>query len=78
VSFRHETLGRAARVDPEWTGIAGRLLSYVLTRDLARVLRVADALDTGMTGINRGVVSNAAGHGEGSTDRKMLKMIGKQ
>lgn len=36
------------------------LASYVFTRDLARALRVADALDTGMTGINRGVVSNPA------------------
>lgn len=36
------------------------LASYVYTRDLARALRVADALDTGMTGINRGVVSNPA------------------
>jgi succinate-semialdehyde dehydrogenase/glutarate-semialdehyde dehydrogenase len=34
------------------------LASYVFTRDLSRALRVADALDTGMTGINRGVVSN--------------------
>jgi succinate-semialdehyde dehydrogenase / glutarate-semialdehyde dehydrogenase len=34
------------------------LASYVYTRDLSRALRVADALDTGMTGINRGVVSN--------------------
>jgi succinate-semialdehyde dehydrogenase/glutarate-semialdehyde dehydrogenase len=36
------------------------LASYVYTRDLTRALRVADALDTGMTGINRGVVSNPA------------------
>jgi succinate-semialdehyde dehydrogenase / glutarate-semialdehyde dehydrogenase len=34
------------------------LASYVFTRDLSRALKVADALDTGMTGINRGVVSN--------------------
>jgi acyl-CoA reductase-like NAD-dependent aldehyde dehydrogenase len=34
------------------------LASYVFTRDLSRALRVADALDTGLTGINRGVVSN--------------------
>lgn len=36
------------------------LASYVFTRDLARALRVADALDTGMTGINRAVISNPA------------------
>jgi succinate-semialdehyde dehydrogenase/glutarate-semialdehyde dehydrogenase len=36
------------------------LASYVFTRDLARALRVSDALDTGMVGINRGVVSNPA------------------
>lgn len=36
------------------------LASYVFTRDLARAHRVADALDTGMTGINLGVVSNPA------------------
>jgi succinate-semialdehyde dehydrogenase/glutarate-semialdehyde dehydrogenase len=34
------------------------LASYVFTRDLSRALRMADDLDTGMTGINRGVVSN--------------------
>jgi succinate-semialdehyde dehydrogenase/glutarate-semialdehyde dehydrogenase len=36
------------------------LASFVFTRDLARALRVSDALDTGMTAINRGVVSNPA------------------
>jgi succinate-semialdehyde dehydrogenase / glutarate-semialdehyde dehydrogenase len=36
------------------------LVAYVYTRDLERALRVADALETGMVGINRGVVSNAA------------------
>jgi succinate-semialdehyde dehydrogenase/glutarate-semialdehyde dehydrogenase len=34
------------------------LASYVFTHDLRRALRMADALDAGMTGINRGVVSN--------------------
>jgi succinate-semialdehyde dehydrogenase/glutarate-semialdehyde dehydrogenase len=41
-------------------GIPYGLASYVFTRDLARALRVADAIDAGMTGINRGLVSNPA------------------
>ncbi|MCR6030258.1 aldehyde dehydrogenase family protein [Nocardioides sp. zg-579] len=36
------------------------LASYVFSRDLARALRVADALEVGMVGINRGLVSDAA------------------
>jgi succinate-semialdehyde dehydrogenase/glutarate-semialdehyde dehydrogenase len=36
------------------------LVSYVYTRDLRRALRVAEALETGMIGINRGVVSDPA------------------
>jgi len=36
------------------------LASYVYTRDLARALRVADSLETGMTGINRALISNPA------------------
>ncbi|MGB9378402.1 MAG: NAD-dependent succinate-semialdehyde dehydrogenase [Mycobacteriales bacterium] len=36
------------------------LVSYVYTRDLARGQRMIDALDTGMMGLNVGVVSNAA------------------
>ena len=36
------------------------LVAYVFTRDLDRALRVSDRLDTGMVGINQGVVSNAA------------------
>lgn len=36
------------------------LVGYAYTRDLARGLRVVDALDTGMVGINTGLVSNAA------------------
>ena len=35
------------------------LVAYVYTRDLARAFRVAEALETGMVGLNRGVVSNA-------------------
>ncbi|WP_205471875.1 NAD-dependent succinate-semialdehyde dehydrogenase [Nocardioides sp. SYSU D00038] len=36
------------------------LSSYVYTRDLARTIRVAEALDFGMVGINTGLVSNPA------------------
>ena len=36
------------------------LVSYVYTRDLARGLRVAEALEAGMVGINRGLVSDPA------------------
>jgi succinate-semialdehyde dehydrogenase/glutarate-semialdehyde dehydrogenase len=36
------------------------LASYVYTRDLARTVRMAEALDFGMVGVNTGLVSNAA------------------
>jgi len=36
------------------------LVSYVYTRDLARGLRVSEALDSGMVGLNRGIVSDPA------------------
>jgi succinate-semialdehyde dehydrogenase/glutarate-semialdehyde dehydrogenase len=36
------------------------LVAYVYTRDLARALRCAEQLETGMIGLNQGVVSNAA------------------
>ena len=36
------------------------LVAYVYTRDLARGLRIADALETGMVGLNRGLVSDPA------------------
>jgi len=36
------------------------LVGYVFTRDNARVIRVAEALDFGMIGINTGIVSNPA------------------
>ena len=36
------------------------LVSYVFTADLARGLRLAEALESGMVGINRGVVSDPA------------------
>jgi succinate-semialdehyde dehydrogenase/glutarate-semialdehyde dehydrogenase len=36
------------------------LISYVFTRDLAKGLRVAEQLEAGMVGLNRGVVSDPA------------------
>ncbi len=36
------------------------LMAYVYTRDLARGLRVAEALEAGMVGLNRGLVSDPA------------------
>ncbi|GAA4905221.1 NAD-dependent succinate-semialdehyde dehydrogenase [Streptomonospora salina] len=36
------------------------LVSYVYTRDLNRALRVSEELETGMVGLNQGVVSNPA------------------
>src|SRR5579884_602500 len=36
------------------------LVAYVYTTDLDRALRVAERLETGMVGLNRGMVSNAA------------------
>jgi succinate-semialdehyde dehydrogenase/glutarate-semialdehyde dehydrogenase len=36
------------------------LVSYIYTRDLARGLRVSEALDSGMVGLNRGLVSDPA------------------
>jgi succinate-semialdehyde dehydrogenase / glutarate-semialdehyde dehydrogenase len=36
------------------------LVSYLYTRDLQRALRVSEALETGMIGLNQGIVSNPA------------------
>ncbi|HLL93289.1 MAG TPA: NAD-dependent succinate-semialdehyde dehydrogenase [Solirubrobacteraceae bacterium] len=36
------------------------LVAYVYTRDLQRALRVCEGLETGMIGLNQGIVSNAA------------------
>ncbi|MEZ7002128.1 aldehyde dehydrogenase family protein [Streptomyces sp. AD55] len=48
-----EAIARANRCE---TGLAG----YVSTRDLALGLRVAERLEVGMVGLNRGVVSDPA------------------
>ena len=36
------------------------LVAYVYTRDLKRALRVVETLETGMVGLNQGIVSNPA------------------
>ena len=36
------------------------LVAYLYTRDLARALRVCEGLETGMVGLNQGIVSNPA------------------
>jgi succinate-semialdehyde dehydrogenase/glutarate-semialdehyde dehydrogenase len=36
------------------------LVAYVYTRDLSRAFRVCEGIETGMVGLNQGVVSNAA------------------
>ena len=36
------------------------LVAYVFTNDLRRALRVAERLESGMVGLNQGVVSNPA------------------
>jgi succinate-semialdehyde dehydrogenase/glutarate-semialdehyde dehydrogenase len=36
------------------------LVGYVFTNDLRRALRVAESIETGMVGLNQGVVSNPA------------------
>jgi succinate-semialdehyde dehydrogenase / glutarate-semialdehyde dehydrogenase len=55
VAFDDEAEAVALANDTEYG-----LVSYVCTGDLARGLRVAEALDTGMVGLNRGVVSDPA------------------
>lgn len=54
--FRTEDEAVAIANDTEY-GLVG----YVYTRDTARGQRMIELIDTGMMGLNRGVVSNAAG-----------------
>ncbi|WP_280496961.1 NAD-dependent succinate-semialdehyde dehydrogenase [Nocardia asiatica] len=55
VGFRTEEEGLAAANDTEFG-----LVSYVYTRDLDRALRIAEGLESGMVGVNRGVISDPA------------------
>jgi succinate-semialdehyde dehydrogenase / glutarate-semialdehyde dehydrogenase len=53
-SFGSEEDAIAAANDTEYG-----LVAYVFTRDLKRALRVCEGLETGMVGLNQGMVSNA-------------------
>ena len=54
-AFEHDAEVVAAANDTEFG-----LVSYVYTNDLRRALRVAEQIETGMVGLNQGVVSNPA------------------
>jgi succinate-semialdehyde dehydrogenase / glutarate-semialdehyde dehydrogenase len=55
VGFDDEDEAIAAANDTEFG-----LVSYVYTRDIKRAFRVVERLETGMVGLNQGIVSNAA------------------
>ncbi|MEU8896281.1 NAD-dependent succinate-semialdehyde dehydrogenase [Nocardia sp. NPDC048505] len=55
VGFDTEEQGVAAANDTEFG-----LVAYVYTRDLDRALRIAEGLESGMVGVNRGVISDPA------------------
>jgi succinate-semialdehyde dehydrogenase/glutarate-semialdehyde dehydrogenase len=55
VSFDDEEAAIAAANDTEFG-----LVAYVYTRDIKRAFRVCEKLQTGMVGLNQGMVSNAA------------------
>ncbi|KAA8881942.1 NAD-dependent succinate-semialdehyde dehydrogenase [Nocardia colli] len=67
--LRAEVFGPVAAItgfDGETEGIIAAnntefgLAAYIYTKDLDRALRVAEALETGMVGVNRGVISDVA------------------
>ncbi len=55
VGFDEEEAAVAAANDTEYG-----LVAYVYTRDVGRALRVCEGLETGMVGLNQGIVSNPA------------------
>jgi len=55
VAFDTEEEAIAAANDTEFG-----LVAYVFTQDLDRALRVCERLETGMIGLNQGIVSNPA------------------
>ncbi|MGW3544522.1 NAD-dependent succinate-semialdehyde dehydrogenase [Nocardia niigatensis] len=67
--LREEVFGPVAAItgfDGEAAGIAAAndtefgLAAYIYTRDLERALRVSEALESGMVGVNRGIISDVA------------------
>ncbi|HEY4280003.1 MAG TPA: NAD-dependent succinate-semialdehyde dehydrogenase [Conexibacter sp.] len=67
--LREEIFGPVAPIisfDEEEAAVAAAnrtqygLVAYVFTQDVRRALRVAEGLETGMVGLNQGIVSNAA------------------
>ena len=54
VAFESEEDAVARANDTEYG-----LVAYVFTSDLKRAIRVCEALETGMVGLNQGMVSNA-------------------
>ena len=54
-SFDDEEAAVAAANDTEYG-----LVAYVYTRDIKRAFRVVEGLETGMVGLNQGLVSNPA------------------
>jgi succinate-semialdehyde dehydrogenase / glutarate-semialdehyde dehydrogenase len=55
VSFDAEEEAVTAANDTEFG-----LVAYLFTRDLDRAIRVSERLETGMIGLNQGIVSNPA------------------
>jgi succinate-semialdehyde dehydrogenase/glutarate-semialdehyde dehydrogenase len=55
IGFDDEQAAIAAANDTEYG-----LVAYVYTRDIKRAFRVVEGLETGMVGLNQGMVSNPA------------------
>jgi succinate-semialdehyde dehydrogenase/glutarate-semialdehyde dehydrogenase len=55
ITFTDEDEGLRIANDTEFG-----LVAYAFTRDASRVIRIYEGLETGMVGINQGIVSNPA------------------